>query len=183
MPTAALVTDIGNDLLYGAPIERILEWVAGCLDRLADVGATTIVTELPVANIGGLSEARFRFFRRLFFPRSALALAEAEAQAAALNEGLLELCDARKIPVISASNSWYGLDPIHLKRGAQRRAWPTLLAAWRAAQEPITLERGSLWTSAYLRCLAPFERSLFGIHRRTPQPSGRMSDGTTISLY
>ena len=33
--TAALVTDVGNDLLYGAPVAAILDWVAECLDRLA----------------------------------------------------------------------------------------------------------------------------------------------------
>ncbi|HEY3395822.1 MAG TPA: hypothetical protein VGK58_24180, partial [Lacipirellulaceae bacterium] len=72
LPTSALVTDIGNDLLYGVPPEQVLEWVGRCLDRLADVDATTLVTELPIASIERLSESRFQFFRRLFFPRSKL---------------------------------------------------------------------------------------------------------------
>ncbi len=183
LPIAALVTDIGNDLVYGAPILQILDWVARCLDRLTDVGASTIVTELPIANIHSLSEARFQFFRWLFFPHSKLTLADARALAEKLNEGLLNLCRERKIPTISAENAWYGLDPIHLKRRSLRHAWPTLLAAWRAAQEPVMISRGSVWLSAYLNSLAPFEQSLFGVRRRTAQPCGRLADGTTISLY
>ena len=35
MPTAALVTDIGNDLLYEEPVARIVGWLETCLDRLA----------------------------------------------------------------------------------------------------------------------------------------------------
>ena len=42
LPTAALVTDVGNDLLYEVPIARLMEWVEGCLDQLAAAGATTI---------------------------------------------------------------------------------------------------------------------------------------------
>ena len=183
LPTAALVTDIGNDLVYGVPIHQILEWVTRCLDRLAEAGASTIVTELPIASLQSLSEARFQFFRWLFFPRRTLTLDEVRSLAGALNDELLELCRKRKIPTISAEKSWYGLDPIHLKRRSHRHAWPALLAAWRAAQEPVMLRRGSVWLSAYLSCLTPFEQSLFGVRRQTAQPCGRLADGTTISLY
>ena len=32
--TAALVTDVGNDILYGAPVASILDWVEECVERL-----------------------------------------------------------------------------------------------------------------------------------------------------
>lgn len=183
LPTAALVTDIGNDLLYGVPPERLLGWVENCLDRLAEVGATTVVTQMPIDSVEGLSEARFRLFRRLFFPRSQMALSDAKALVRTFNERLVRLGESRKIPIIPVSVAWYGFDPIHLKRRVLRQAWPTLLAAWRGAPQPLVVARPSLWTTAYLATLAPWERSLFGIRRRTAQPSGRLTDGTTISLY
>jgi hypothetical protein len=183
LPTAALVTDIGNDLLYGVPRERILDWVAQCLDRLADVGASTIVTQLPVASIERLSESRFRFFRAVFFPRSALTLSAAKDLARGLNEELIALGESRKIPVISAAESWYGFDPIHLRRRTWRHAWPTMLAPWHTSGTTIEVPRTRLRTSAYLAMLPPSERSLFGVRRCAAQPSGRLPDGTTISLY
>jgi hypothetical protein len=183
LPTAALVTDIGNDLLYGVPCERIVNWVGQCLDRLADVGASTIVTQLPTASIERLSEARFRFFRRVFFPRSAITLSAAKDLARGLNAELIALGESRKISVISAADSWYGFDPIHLKRRVCRHAWPAMLASWHTAAAAIEVPRTSLRTSAYLALLPPSERALFGVRRSAAQPSGRLRDGTTISLY
>jgi len=183
LPTAALVTDIGNDLLYGVAPDRLYEWVVQCLDLLAAAGTTIVVTQMPIENVEHLSEARFRFYRRLLFPRSRLTLADARALVREFNDRLIALGESRKISVIPVSSAWYGLDPIHLQRRAKRIAWPTLLASWRAADAPLIVPRPSLWTTAYLTSLAPWERTLLGIRRRASQPSGRLSDGTTISLY
>jgi hypothetical protein len=130
-----------------------------------------------------LSEARFRFFRSLFFPRCKLSLAVAKELVATLNQELLALGERRKIPVISVCDSWYGVDPIHVRRRVWRQAWPALLAPWHEADGPVEIARSSPWTSAYLATLAPWERTLLGVRRRAAQPSGLLSDGTTISLY
>ncbi|MEX0610892.1 MAG: hypothetical protein WD738_05205 [Pirellulales bacterium] len=183
LPTAALITDVGNDLLYGVPSERLLEWVDRCLDRLGALGATTVVTQLPIGSVERLGEARFRLFRALFFPRSTITLRDARSMVRAFNERLVRLGESRKITVIPVSAAWYGFDPIHLKRRVLREAWPELLAEWRAADEPFAVTRPSLRRRAYLATLAPSERSVFGIRRRAAQPSGRLADGTTISLY
>ncbi len=183
LPTTALITDIGNDLLYGATPDRLLDWVERCLDRLAEAGATAVVTQLPALNIERLGERRFQFFRRLLFPRSTLTLANAKRFVREINERLVEWGDSRKIAVIPVSTAWYGFDPIHLTRRAQREAWPALLAGWRSAGEALPVSRSSLLMSAYLAALAPLEWSQFGLARRTAQPCGRFFDGTTISLY
>jgi hypothetical protein len=183
LPTAALVTDIGNDLLYGVPPDRLLDWVEKCLDRLAEAGAATIVTQMPVGSVESLGEARFRFFRRILFPRSRLTLNDAKTLVRDLNDRLIGLGESRKISVIPVSAAWYGFDPIHLRRRILCDAWSTMLTQWRATTEPFTLSRPSLRSIAYLATLAPWERSLFGVRRRAAQPSGRLPDGTTISLY
>jgi hypothetical protein len=183
LPTAALVTDLGNDILYGISPNQMLDWVERCLDRLASANATTIVSQMPVGSIERLGERRFQFFRRLFFPRSTLTLADARVLVREINERLIALGEARKIPVIPASPTWYGVDPIHLKRSIKRHAWPVLLAAWRATQEPFTISPSSLSMAAYLAALEPAEYSRFGIQRRVAQPNGLLNDGTTISLY
>ena len=183
LPTAALVTDIGNDMLYGVSPDQMLDWVERCLDRLAEVGATMLVTQMPAASIERLGERRFQFFRRMFFPRSKLTLADARRLVREINERLVAIGQKRQIPVISASESWYGLDPIHLKWNMKRHAWPALLAAWRAIDEPFTFTPSSLWMAAYLAGLEPFDYSQFGFRRRAAQPNGRLNDGTTISIY
>jgi hypothetical protein len=183
LPTAALVTDIGNDMLYGIAPEQIVAWVERCLDRLAEVGAATIVTQLPIGSIDRLGERRFQFFRRIFFPRSKLTLGDARVLAREINDRLIEIGQTRKIPVISASAAWYGVDPIHLKWNMKRHAWPVLLAAWRAIDEPFAFTRSSVWTAAYLAGLEPCDYAQFGFRRHVAQPNGRLYDGTTVSLY
>jgi hypothetical protein len=183
LPTVALVTDVGNDLGYGVGVSELVSWVEGCLDHLERARASTIITELPLARLERLTERQFLFFRTLFFPKSRLTFDDIRNRANELNSSLLALGEQRKIPVISVSDAWYGLDPIHLKRSAWREAWPTLLANWRAAEEVSVRPRTSFARWAYLRTLAPAEHEIFGISRRARQPGGTLRDGTTISLY
>lgn len=183
LPTSALITDIGNDLLYGVAPDKLLEWVEQCVDRLLETGATIVMTQMPIESVERLSERRFRFFRSVLFPRSRMTLAEARDLVRFLNARLIDLGESRKFSVIPVSNAWYGFDPIHLKRSVLREAWPTMLSSWRMRAAPLVLPKSSLRTSLYLARLAPWERSLWGIRRRAAQPSGRFRDGTTISLY
>ena len=47
LPTLALITDVGNDLLYGAPVPEIAGWVEACLERLRERQVEAILTLLP----------------------------------------------------------------------------------------------------------------------------------------
>lgn len=183
LPTFALVTDVGNDLGYGVPVGELVSWVDGCLERLQNARAATIVTELPLARLERLREHEFLFFRSLFFPKSRLNLTDIRARANELNESLLQLGGRRKIPVIPVSGVWYGFDPIHLRRSCWKHAWPTIVAAWHDREPNSVRPRTSFARWAYLRSLAPAEHSFFGWQRRTRQPCGVLRDGTTVSLY
>ncbi len=69
LPTLALVTDAGNDLLYGARVEEVAGWVELCLDRLAAQEKTEIViTLLPLARLERLSGPQVRLAATLLFP-------------------------------------------------------------------------------------------------------------------
>src|SRR4051812_20775188 len=51
----ALVTDIGNDLLYDVPVPDIAAWFQTCLDRLTRASARVVLTPLPLGSITTLS--------------------------------------------------------------------------------------------------------------------------------
>ncbi|HEX3129056.1 MAG TPA: hypothetical protein VH394_17110, partial [Thermoanaerobaculia bacterium] len=68
LPTVALVTDVGNDLLYGASAPQIAGWVGTCLDRLAERGAEIVLTLLPVASLVKVSPVRYHLVRSILFP-------------------------------------------------------------------------------------------------------------------
>src|SRR5439155_25831965 len=91
-PLAALLTDIGNDLLFEAPPDLIADWVRECLDRLQSAGARVAMTMLPLGNSTGMSEWRYTFLRNCFFAGSHLSLEELIRRASALDEALRAIC-------------------------------------------------------------------------------------------
>jgi hypothetical protein len=69
--TRGLVTDVGNDILYGFSAERTLEWVEEAVRRLNRVTRDVIVTDLPLDRIRRLSNAKFlRCFVRFWCRRA-----------------------------------------------------------------------------------------------------------------
>ncbi|QDU54700.1 hypothetical protein Pan181_08830 [Aeoliella mucimassa] len=66
LPTFALITDVGNDLVYGRKPDRVIEWVTNCVARLQAMDARMVTTELPNASIESLGVVRYKFFRRIF---------------------------------------------------------------------------------------------------------------------
>ena len=70
LPTAALVTDIGNDIVYGSDSEQIIQWVEICLEKLSQQYDRLIVTRLPHETILATPPGKFRFLSSLLFPKS-----------------------------------------------------------------------------------------------------------------
>ena len=56
-PTRALVTDVGNDILYGFGAEQTLAWVREAVDRLQSTTRDIVLTDLPMAEHPGAVDA------------------------------------------------------------------------------------------------------------------------------
>ncbi len=183
-PTRALLTDVGNDLLLGSRAESIASSVRGCIERLQAKDARVTVTSLPVGNLDTLSPRRFLFFRRLFFPRCQLTLAEVAAETVELNARLQQMASELELTIVDLRPEWYGLDPIHIKTRYWSLAWGDILAPFYVGdQQRPTVPRPPLAHWPYLRLRRPDEYTLFGIRRGKKQPHGRFADGTTISFF
>jgi hypothetical protein len=183
VPTAALVTDIGNDLLYEEPVEQIVRWVEECLDRLAAAQARTVVTLLPLDNLRTLSLARFRLMRAIFFPHSRIGLEEVGRRAHALDGAVRRLALDRGFGVVAHRSAWYGFDPIHIKARQRPLAWREILSAWSVASDVESPVRASIARTLYLRSRMPERCRVWGFERRGRQPSALLSDGTTVAIY
>jgi len=182
-PTSALVTDIGNDLFYGASPVEIVAWVELALDRLARHEARTVLTLLPADNAEAISAWRFRVMRGMMFRHCSLEFEEVKALVLELNERLRAVARGRGIHLVRQRAEWYGFDPIHIRMSQWPRAWREILSAWQTDSEKIFSPKSSPRRWLYLRSLAPLERTILGRVRRAAQPAGRLSDGTTISFF
>jgi hypothetical protein len=96
VPTRGLVTDVGNDIVYGFSAEQILEWIAEAIGRLRRVTPDIVVTDLPLAAIRGVSEAKFRLIRSILFPGCRLPLARIQETAERVDAGLAQLSAAQE---------------------------------------------------------------------------------------
>jgi len=183
-PATALVTDVGNDILYEVEVPQIIAWIAEAINRLQSANARICMTLLPVSSIERLGTARFVFFRQLLFPRCRLSLSEVCRRAVRLHDELLKLGQSRGVSLVEHDVLWYGFDPIHIRQRHWRSAWPRILSVWDGeALMKRELPRRSLTRWMYLRTRCPHQRRLFGIEQRRAQPSARLSDGTTVAFY
>ncbi len=189
-PTRALVTDIGNDLLYGEPTDRILQWVQTCVEHLLTANAETTITELPLSNLRRLGVIRYRCFRTLFFPPCRLTLAEITQRAYALNDGLRRMAALYGVRLLAPQDSWYGFDPIHIRRQKITHAWefffgmndPSRTVSHPSANMPTRRAR-SLVNRASIQLAAPASERLLGRERNHDQPALTLSSGTRVSVY
>lgn len=178
--TRALITDVGNDILYGFSAARILSWVEEAADRLLARTSDLTITGLPLGSIDRLSPAAFLFFRSVFFPPCRLSRDTVVGVAEEVDAGLKHLALERKARLVPPDPSWYALDPIHLRPRVWRSAWREILkgdgeAAPAAAFSPLE------WAGFHL--LPPHRRWLAGLERRHEQTGRRLSRGGVLRLY
>jgi hypothetical protein len=187
-PTRALVTDVGNDILYGHDVRRILGWVEECVARLQAVSAEVAITDLPLAGIRRLGPARFLFFRSLFVPSCRLSLEAVSDAAERVSDGLVELAARRSLRLVRLRAEWYGLDPIHVRPRCWWAAWEEIVGVapvGRAAVGPAPgAGRRASRTEALLLYLAqPARVRWLGHERRTVQSGRPLPGGGRLRLY
>lgn len=179
----ALMTDIGNDLVYGHSVDRILGWVQDCAGRLRSLGAEITITGLPLASVKDLSATRFRIFKTAFFPSHPLSLDTLYSRVVQLDEGIRKIAAATGAQFVAPERDWYGFDPIHVRRTRRADAWSEMLSHWSAWDpKPAATARSSLVLRMRLRALPPETRQIFGrqiVRDRTL----RFSDGSLIRFF
>ncbi len=187
----ALVTDVGNDVLYGAPAADIAAWVETCCERLAARGARTVLAGLPLQGLTSLGRREFALWKRVFFPARHLDYEVAQATIVELDQRLRAVAVRSGAVFVEPDPRWYGYDPIHPRLWNLRRAWSAFVGPWTPELEPhaglarpVSSEalgqalRGLRWNFA-----RPAARTLFSRAWRGEQPVWRDRDGTTLGLY
>lgn len=179
MMTRALVTDVGNDILYGFSVERTLGWVEEVLRRLRRVTQDIVLTGLPLAAVYRLSRIKFLVFRSMLVPSCRLTLAQVIENAERVNEGLLRLSQMYGAKFVHLHPAWYGFDPIHVRPSCWRTAWQEILGE----SVPGSREVRSMVESVRLYLMRPERRSIFGIEQVTPQSGVALRPGGQVWLY
>lgn len=180
----ALLTDIGNDLIYGQSVDSIFSWVELCLEKLKPIDARVTITLLPESTLAKLSHLRFEMTRRLFFPKNPASLSDLIQKVSELNQRLQELAGAPRIRIVTPQPEWYGFDPIHYRASQRARLWKAILTSWELEKLEQHSVRSRLMDGWYaFTYLPPAVRRRWGKEIQSSQPARMLADGTRISVY
>ena len=182
LPTTAFLTDVGNDLLYGASVKQLVSWVETCLERLQPFCETVVLARLPLASLDRLGNFKYAMMRRLLFPGSQLTREETVARAVEVDLQLVDLAEKHGILTAQPCLEWYGFDPIHIRRSYYQTAWSCLLQGWQPKKELLGAKTSWL-QRCYFRWQRPCQRHLFGKLQIRSQPSVSFANGSTVSFY
>jgi hypothetical protein len=169
---SALVTDVGNDLIYGYPPETVSEWVREVSRRLSHRRAKIAIVRLPLESVARASELRYLAVRALFSPWLKLNFSEMKKAASVLDQSLLEIAKEFGAEIIDQPGDWYGLDVIHIRLRQIHELWNAACDAWGLDQsgEVTSSKVINFRQQLALQMSTAEKRSLFGIQLKTVQP-------------
>ncbi len=182
MPSTAFITDIGNDLLYGVSVDELVRWVEICVTRLVERCETVVLARLPMESVRRVGAVKYACFRRLLFPGSSLTLEQIQTRAEQLDQRLVKLAADYDVETVEPRLSWYGMDPIHIRRCYLALAWPEMLLGLTKSTEMSPVYTSWLERCRF-RCVRPLHRQMFGRQQDRLQPSMHLPDGSTVSFY
>lgn len=129
-PVCAVVTDIGNDLLYGFSVQQTAGWVRECVARLAARGTRVAITGLPLTSVARAGPLRYRLLKTVYVPGCPLSLEDLRTAASRLDEAVRGIAAAHGATLIEQPGEWYGFDSIHLRRRRLDSLWGVVSRVW-----------------------------------------------------
>jgi hypothetical protein len=179
-PTYALVTDIGNDILFGRMPEQILRSVEWCIAQLQKQSAHIVVTNLPMASIESLSDWRYTFFRNIFYPSSRLPRNETVSRAREVYEGLIEMAARLHFNLSEQKPIWFGWDGIHVNYWQRKAFYQDVLRQFPECGESLSAADKPEFLLTWQRRPEFAYKTLLGHTVHCQQPSGQLADGSSI---
>ncbi|MFQ5444990.1 MAG: hypothetical protein ACE5EK_10285, partial [Nitrospinales bacterium] len=81
----ALITDIGNDIMYGVPVKTITDCVVELLKTFRELDANVLMTSIPSSMERDIGKIPFAILRTLFYPKSQVERSQAASAVIEIN--------------------------------------------------------------------------------------------------
>ena len=181
----AVITDIGNDLLYGFSVEQIAAWIEEVVLRLQQRGFQIVITQLPIESIQAVGTLRFHILKSILVPGCQQSLEAIKDQSHQINNKIVSLSKGHHVTILRQPGSWYGIDAIHVKRSCLNELWQRVVDCWPGiSREQYAMPGFDGWQEwSRLGAASAEVRSLSGLMLFTPQPVLQLADTTRIYLY
>jgi len=134
--TWGLVTDTGNDLIYGRSVDDLITNVTTAFQRLHELGAVITYVGLPVERIMMLSDLSYRIAKKMLFPGPTVPWKTMSARVLEFDERVRQVASQYATTILIPRLPWYGIDPIHIRKSQSLIAWREILEAWSFPEQP-----------------------------------------------
>jgi len=118
----ALITDIGNDIMYNVSAEKIIGGLQYICNALDGFETNIFITPIPVDLENDISEFHFQILRQVYFPKSSVKYFQASNNITVINKFILQSSN-QKMTVINDMKPFCGIDKIHYSIFKSQSAW------------------------------------------------------------
>ncbi len=123
----ALITDIGNDIMYGVPEQDIVACLSRLLKEFEAMNADVFLNPVPLVIEEDVTPFQFRLLRRIFYRSSAVEYTQAAHAVREVNRFLRDSAGGR-VHLLQSAREFCGADKIHYSLFRSHRAWSRIVA-------------------------------------------------------
>jgi hypothetical protein len=183
----ALITDIGNDVIYGSMPEKIISQIMMMIERIESLpcleNREILVTRLPWPSVRKVAKYKYESMVRLLFPRTQLTWEMMLERVEEMDHRLQSHFPRSGVTLVEQSADWYGFDPIHILRRKRARVWSEILGHWSDFQISPRQCRSPLLNWVQYGWAMPDVWWWGETLKRTPQPARRSKSGHPVYFY
>ena len=119
-----LLTDIGNDIMYGVPDQLLIECVDTLIEKSLQLNAEVFVTSIHVNVYKDFGKISFKLLRAIFYPNSLVTIDKANSVVKKMNHYLKEKSSQNeRVHLISELGTFCGVDKIHYSLFKSHIVW------------------------------------------------------------
>jgi hypothetical protein len=109
-----LLTDIGNDIMYGVPDSSLIESLDTLIEKSLQMNAEVFLTSIHVDVSKDMGKTSFKLFKTIFYPNSPVTFDQANSAVKMLNHYLTEKSlQNERVHLVSGLGAFCGFDKIH----------------------------------------------------------------------
>ena len=119
-----LLTDIGNDIMYGVPESSLIESLDTLIEKSTQMNAEVFLTSIHVDVSKDMGKTSFKLFKSIFYPNSPMTFDQADSAVKKMNHYLAEKSlKNERVHLVSGLGAFCGLDKIHYGLFKSHLAW------------------------------------------------------------
>ncbi len=121
---AVLITDIGNDIMYGVSDAALIECLDVLIEKAGRWNAEIFVTSIHVDVSRDLGKFSFKILKALFYPKSVVTFDQADSAVKRVNEYLQNKSEQNeRLHLLGGLGAFGGWDKIHYSLLKSHLAW------------------------------------------------------------